>query len=168
MHPMIVVYGAMVLGLLITLLLAFRGKSMQAALLATIVVVPLQLLGFTGTCTQGADGPFLTGAVLSTPFVLMATGLLFWASYRRTLDLTAGVVTLVAATALLFLTRDAWAGALLFGTPCGEMFSFYPSAQVTVLIIVGGYLLLPLLLIVSAGWAVFKAVSIRGTGGSPH
>lgn len=168
MHPMIVVYGAMVLGLLITLLLAFRGKSMQAALLATIVAAPLQLLGLTSTCTQGADGTFLTGAVFSTPFLLMAIGLLLWASYRRTLDITAGVVTLVAATALLFLTRDAWAGALLFSSPCGEMFSFYPSAPAAVLIIVGGYLLLPLLLIASAGWAVFKAVSLRGTGGSPH
>lgn len=168
MHPMIVVYGAMVLGLLITLLLALRGKPTQAALLATIVAVPLQLLGPTSTCTQGADGTFLTGAVFSTPFVLLATGLLLWASYRRTVDLTVGVVALAAATTLLFLTRDAWAGTLLFGTPCGEMFSFYPSAPVAVPIIVGGYLLFPLLLIASAGWAVFKAVSIRGTGGSPR
>lgn len=168
MHPMIVVYGAMVLGLLIILLLAFRGKAMPAALLATIVAVPLQLMGLTSTCTQGADGTFLTGAVFSTPFALMASGLLFWASYRRTPDIVAGVITLVAATALLFLTRDAWAGVLLFGTPCGEMFSFYPSAPATVLIIVSAYLLLPLLLIASAGWAVFKAASIRGTGGSPH
>ncbi len=141
---------------------------MQAALLATIVAVPLQLLGLTSTCTQGADGTFFTGAVFSTPFVLMATGLLVWASHRRALDLGAGVVTLGAATALLVITRDVWSGALLFGTPCGEMFSFYPSAPATVLIIEGGYLLLPLLLIASAGWAVFKAVSLRGTGGSPH
>lgn len=168
MHPMIFVYGAMVLGLLIVVLLAFRGKPIKAALLATIVAVPLQLLGLTSTCTQGADGTFLTGAVFSTPFLLIATGLLLWAGHRRALDLSAGVITLGAATVLLFLTRDVWSGALLFGTPCGEMFSFYPSAPAALLIIAGGYLLLPLLLIASAGWSVFKAVSFRRTGGSPH
>lgn len=165
MQPMIVVYSAMAVALLITLVVGLRGAPMQAGLFATVVAAPLQLMGLTSTCTQGADGTFITGAILSAPFVLMATGLFFWASYRRRLDLTAGAISLTAAVALVFLTRDAWIGSLMFGTPCGEVFSLYPSDPATIVVIVGAYAALPSLLIVGAGLSVANVLR-RGTGKS--
>ena len=53
------------------------------ALLSLLPAYVFQMLGYTGTCTQGADGPFLTGATLSFPFLLAS--ILSLATARRRL-----------------------------------------------------------------------------------
>ena len=58
----------------------------MAALIAFVLIcvaIPLQQLGYTGTCTQGAKGPFLTGVTLSGPLLLICLALLL-VSARRT------------------------------------------------------------------------------------
>ena len=166
MQPMVVVFGVMGVALTMTTLLAYKGQSIWAAVLATIVAVPLQLLGLTSTCTQGSSGTFVTGALLSAPFLMAALGLVLWTGYRAKPNLSAVTIVLVGSAALLVLTRDVWVGPILFGTPCGEDYAFYPSGTDAVMIVVAGYLALPLLLIAGT---VFSALGSkrRSAGKSP-
>ena len=164
MHPMVVIYGVMAAGLLAVLVLAIRGKPKRAALLATGIAIPLQVLGLSGTCTQGADFTFVTGAMLSSPFLLLAVGFVVWSLRRPEPELKAGVLTLSAALSMLLLTNQAWVGALVFGTPCGIDFVDYPSGLPRASIVVAGYLVLPLCLVATTTWSLLR---LRGPSKSP-
>jgi hypothetical protein len=46
------------------------------ALATLLLAVPIQLMGYTSTCTQGNVGAFLTGVVFSSPLLLISVGCL--------------------------------------------------------------------------------------------
>lgn len=141
--------------LVLSVLLAYWQQWVWAATVIIVPAIPLQLLGFTGTCTQGADGPFVTGAVLSTPLLLGAICLLLWGLYQRRAPRLACSVLAVTTLAMLALTREAWFNSLRFGTPCGADYA-YSSNHLPPLIILGGYLILPLLLAACAAWRTVR------------
>ncbi|KTQ96495.1 hypothetical protein NS226_07965 [Aureimonas ureilytica] len=62
----------------------WQGLMMAlVAFLLLLIAYIFQMVGYTGTCTQGADGPFLTGVTLSFPFLVASIGSL--AMVRRRL-----------------------------------------------------------------------------------
>jgi hypothetical protein len=136
--------------------LGLKGQWSWVAAVTAATGLPLQLAGLGGTCTQGADGPFITGTVFSAPFLLVAITSTLGAVRQRRADLRGAIATGLVAVATLLLCKDAFLNTLRYGSPCGEYFSFYPSDPTAALIIVGGYLVLPLLL---AGVAAFAAHS---------
>ncbi|TNB47280.1 hypothetical protein FF124_13995 [Martelella lutilitoris] len=148
--------------LILSVVLAFFRLWAWSAVFLVMPAVPLQLLGFTGTCTQGADGPFVTGAVLSSPLLASAIGLVLWGGMAKgALSQSGAIVVAVMAMILLFSTRDAWFGALYAGTPCGA--DYDASHWQEQVLVIGGYLVLPVFLLVSACRAVLPA---RGKGAS--
>lgn len=46
------------------------------ALLSVAIAFVFQVLGYVGTCTQGANGPFLAGALVGFPLLVLSAGLL--------------------------------------------------------------------------------------------
>ncbi len=150
MTGVIVIAGAFLLLFLISsVVLAYLRLWAWSAALLAIPAIPLQLLGFTGTCTQGSDDPFLAGASLSSPLLASAIGLVLWGGKARGAVRQSGaIVTAAMAMILLFSTRDAWIGALYAGTPCGADYTVsHWQGQVLVLC---GYLVLPVVLFASA------------------
>lgn len=133
---------------------ARRTRSMWVAAIAICVAMPLQLMGFTGTCTQGADGPFITGVFLSAPFLLGAIYSVLQARPKGASFWIGGIATAVGSLAMIILTHSAWLGSMLYGTPCGADYS--PNER-SVLIILLGYLALPLLVCAFAIRAVREA-----------
>ena len=147
---------ALPLGLAIAL--AFRGHWMWTAAAVSVFAIPHQLMGLTSTCTQGADGTFASGAIISGPLLLMAVGVSLWALHRKKFDPSASWVTLAVPLILLVLTQGAWINTLRFGTPCGEDFAFYGgSSPAMMLLILAGYLVLPLFLAISAAGSLMMA-----------
>ena len=143
-----------ILPLVVSLLLAYGKAWVLAATVAMTPAFPLQLLGFTGTCTQGSVDPFMTGAILSAPLLLGAIGLMAWGFYTgRTSRLSCSIAT-ATSLALLALTREAWLNGILSGTPCG---GDYPATAIGPLaIILFSYLALPLLLAVCTAWRAVR------------
>ena len=123
-----------------------------------LVAVPLQLLGLSSTCTQGADGTFITGAILSGPLLLVAASLLSVVAWRGG---GAGRrwllwVTCAALGMLVILTRDAWLNTILYGTPCGSDFAFYGGSDPrAVALIVGAYVVAPIVVASLAALGIF-------------
>ncbi len=110
-------------------LVSRRGVS-TIALSMLLVAFGLQALGYTGTCTQGADGPFITGAVLSSPF-LLACAVLVSVNLARTLrgssqsisalSRAADYAVAFAAVWLIYFNRDVLHSTLVLGIgPCGD------------------------------------------------
>ncbi|QQM32298.1 hypothetical protein JET14_09275 [Martelella lutilitoris] len=158
----ILAIGGIVLCLLLFLsaVLAFFRLWTWSAGIVALPALPLQLLGFTGTCTQGADGPFVTGAVLSSPFLAGAICLVLWGMAKGVVSPSGAIVTLAVAAVMLFLTRQAWLGAVFSGTPCGAGYGArHWQGQVLVL---GGYLVLPAILLVCSCRAAL--LGARGKG----
>lgn len=89
----------------------------MVALILVLIAVPLQLLGYTGTCTQGGDDEALAGAVFSAPFLLVASLLMvrhLHQAVRRVPHLLAGF----AAAGSIALTSAIWLSVLRFGNGC--------------------------------------------------
>ena len=136
-----------------------------------LVSIPLQLLGFTGTCTQGADGGFGAGALLSGPLLALAACICFWSIWRlRSIadEPLAGITALLAAAPaviLLITNRDAWWGIFLYGTACGENYRDYSSGfGAANILIVSAYLFLPLVLVGLLVWQ--SATILRRSNGA--
>lgn len=136
---------------------ARRGRWMWASAVLAVFAIPYQLLGLTSTCTQGADGSFLTGAFLSAPLLIIAVCTCIWALYRRPINLYASWVVLLAPLVLLYLTQDSWLDIFRYGTPCGELYAEFGSKPLAIMIILAAYLLLPLLLVIGAAGALMMA-----------
>jgi hypothetical protein len=122
-----------------------------SALALVLIAFPLQLLGLTSTCTQGADGTFGSGAILSGPPLLVAALLTAMVALRLPHGRRTWLVMIGAAAAVLVsLTRSAWFNSLAYGTPCGADFAFYGSHTVTLVAIAVSYLVLPLAIVALA------------------
>lgn len=159
--PAMMVSLALPIGLAVAL--AFRSKWMWAAAIIAVFAIPHQLMGLTSTCTQGADSTFTTGAILSAPLLIIAVCVTLWALYRGKVDPNAGWVTLAIPLILLILTQDAWMNTLRYGTPCGEDFAYYAGSSLAMIqLILAGYLVLPLLLAISAAGSLMMAQPKRG------
>ncbi len=125
----------------------------------------VQLPGYFGTCTQGANGPFVSGAVLSLP-ILSAAGVLAvieGLQIRRRSGQGArfgslfGLVTLVfGGIGLVIANKDAWIATLIPGaSPCGPEYASFVMPYSLGNIIVGiGYGVAPMALALAAGWAL--------------
>jgi hypothetical protein len=138
------------------------------ALVLLALAVPLQLLGLTSTCTQGADGAFISGAFLSGPLLLIAVvrfaAEAIWVTAFRTTAAPVGWAV-AAAVVLISLTNSAWLNTIRFGTPCGEEFAFYgPSHPFAIAAILVSYLLLPLMLIAAAAVLLLRRRARRDIG----
>ncbi len=107
------------------------------AIFIMILAIIFQRLGTTGTCTQGADGPFMTGVVLSTPLLLLVLTLMFlswWRtkekpsfSYIETVYLA---ILIGLSFYLVFLNTSIWYQTLIAGgSPCGPDYSWYVSGS---------------------------------------
>lgn len=102
--------------------------TLIAALLMFFALIA-QRLGTIGTCTQGSDGPFLTGVELSSPMLLIISFLLLLTWRRRAPDWGVfvtptellGLVLLGGLSfVLLGLNYPIWHETLLAGgSPCG-------------------------------------------------
>lgn len=145
-----VLLASYVVPIVAAILFAFRGQWIWVGVATAIGALPHQLMGLASTCTQGADGTFAAGAIFSGPLLLIAAGVTWRALHLRKSIPSASWVTLAVPITLLILTKDAWLNTLRYGTPCGEEFVAYGgSSPATVVIILVGYLLLPLLLALS-------------------
>lgn len=125
------------------------------------VAFPLQLLGLTSTCTQGADGTYLAGALLSSP-------MLFWVAVRVVRmgfaeptrssggAVATGLTVVVLTLILLSLTYTVWSNVIVFGTPCGEDSSDLPHHLERQLVVLIGYLALPLLVASATSWMLVR------------
>lgn len=154
----LVLLGSYVIPVIAAVLLAFRGQWIWVAVATTGGAVPHQLMGLTSTCTQGADGTFVAGAICSAPLLLIAIYVALRALYRRNICSSASWVMLGVPIMLLVLTQGAWINTLRFGTPCGEDFTYGGgSGPTTITFILVGYLLLPLLLAISAAGSLIMA-----------
>ncbi|MET3599947.1 hypothetical protein [Martelella mangrovi] len=156
MNPFVIIVGAVCLPLVASVILACVGRWMWAAAAMIITAMPLQLLGFTGTCTQGADGTFITGSILSAPLLFIAICFILWASFKRTANRSAGIFAAALSLILLALTRNAWLGAVFHGSPCGADY-LHASGAEGLLIILGGYLALPILVTAGGLWSASRA-----------
>lgn len=134
--------------------LTLRTRSIWVAAGAVAIAAPLQLMGVTGTCAQGAEEPFLTGAVLSAPFLIGAIVAAWWTFRARLKARAGGIATAALALGMVVLTRDIWLDTLLHGTPCGASYPDADTSIALVAIILLGYLALPLLVIAQAIRAV--------------
>lgn len=112
-----------------------------------LAAIPLQMLGYTGTCTQGASGPFVTGTVLSAPLLAASLLLLISTSRRYRREPAAegrplaciGAVGL-AALAIWTLIANlgvARATLILGTTPCGTEYGFYAEPYELAHVLVG-------------------------------
>ena len=133
----------------------------MAVLVTTIAVTValavswiLQLLGaFTGTCTQGDNGPAVTGAAFSAaPLAIAVAGsAIFFRKAKRSetgQPVFLGLLPLFLATAMLITTRETWLSVMRFGTPCGADYQSYGTslvAQENALILIS-YFLVPALI----------------------
>jgi hypothetical protein len=119
----------------------------MAALMLVLVAVPLQLLGYTGTCTMGDDKAAVSGALFSGLPLLIAA--LFSARLWRRREAGSMFQFLTAASAIVVigLTSGIWLNAIRFGTPCGMEYQSYDAAFDTAdALILVSYLFLPLLI----------------------
>lgn len=156
--PFILMLASFGLPIVAAVFLAFRGQWIWAGGATAVGAFPHQLMGLTSTCTQGADGTFGAGALISGPLLLIAVGATWQALRVRKVVPSASWVILTLPTTLLVLTKDAWVNTLRYGTPCGEDFTGYGgSSPAMVVIILLGYLLLPLLLALSAASTLLMA-----------
>jgi len=111
------------------------------------IAFPLQFFGYATTCTQGADGSFLTGAVFSAPFLLASSVLLIVAAFKKP-RLSSPAPILVALPVIgltLVVTKSIWLNTIAYGTPCGVLFSGYGSSPALRTMVVVGYLAIPVL-----------------------
>jgi hypothetical protein len=130
-----------------------------SALTLVLVAVPLQLLGLGSTCTQGADGTFITGALLSSPLLLVAAVFLAVVALRRPEPSQRMLLWAsgIAAVAMPIFGRDVWLNSLIYGTPCGRDFVDYgESYPVVIGLIVAAYLVLPGVVAALSGFAVAR------------
>jgi hypothetical protein len=120
-----------------------------AALSLVILAVPLQLLGLTSTCTQGANGTFISGSLLSGPLLIVATIMVAWKTWSPSLD-TPGRARLVlsllvlAPIAMMAGTWWAWWNVLADGHPCGADYVSWDSGiEVDDVLVLIAYAVLP-------------------------
>lgn len=165
MAPFIfVLLASYVVPIVAAILLAFRRQWIWAGVATAIGAFPHQLMGLTSTCTQGADGTFGAGAIMSGPLLLIAAYVTWRALHLRKSILSASWVALVVPITLLILTKDAWVNTMRYGTPCGEEYAAYGGSSPTMaVIILVGYLLLPLLLVLSAAGTLIMARRLSST-----
>lgn len=98
-----------------------------AALGLVLIALALQALGHSGTCTQGNDGPFITGAIFSFPLLVGVAACLLrvlrCASPNPAHPIIQAVSLLATAGVLglmLYVNQDVIAYTLFDGiTPCG-------------------------------------------------
>lgn len=93
---------------------------MWLAVLLSVLALPLQALGDSGTCTQGANAPFLFGAFITTPMLVVAIIVLCRAKSGGLEGLTAiGSVLLLSRAAIAMNQQVWWETLFLAGSPCG-------------------------------------------------
>jgi hypothetical protein len=124
-------------------------------LVLVLVAVPLQMMGYTSTCTMGNDAPFATGAILSAPLLLAALAMLVKQALADGGNVRAGVVILTSALGLVCAMSAAWLNTIRFGTACGAGFQM-PDEQFDLshMLVVFSYLILPALIIAASGRSI--------------
>jgi hypothetical protein len=114
------------------------------ALVAALLALPLQVLGYATTCTMGDSDSAITGSLLSAPLLVLALLLLLWALVKNARR-ARPVATALVLTATLVLTSGIWFNTALFNTPCGPDFVDYANSGSDVGLILAFYVGLPVL-----------------------
>ena len=100
--------------------------EVAAILLCVGLAAALQMLGYTGTCTQNDTDPFLTGALLSAPLLLIALVLLLRSRSQATRSpmLVGGALAAALASGWLVAANLETVIETLvrLGSPCGPDF----------------------------------------------
>gem|GEM_PF-2401451 len=132
--------------------------------LVSILCMPIQLLGYVTTCTQGASGSFLTGATYSAPLLLLSL-IVLTRKLNQKDDLNAPWWLIPTACLLLLtlvLTRDIWFDTLVYGSPCGPDYVGSPVTIGNGAIITIAYLALPLANVGFCMWLLVRqAIRIK-------
>jgi hypothetical protein len=119
------------------------------ALVMVLFGMLLQLLGHVTTCTQGADGSYITGAALSfAPLLLSAFLSLKRGGAASQSDLWL-ILTGGAAIVTVASTNSVWVNTFRYSTPCGEGYEFSPSSFAARVLILAAYLILPLVIVIA-------------------
>jgi hypothetical protein len=139
------------------------AHAMWASAVFVLVAIPLQWAGLSSTCTQGADGTFVTGAFLSAPFLVAALVLTIGARLKLTATAVASFAIVSLICVMMGLTASARFGTLEYGSPCGADYAGLFSSSLPARIeIVGAYVVLPLLLAAVALWIALSRTVRRG------
>lgn len=154
MELVLPIFVVLVLPVLVALAFAIRRRWDWLAATTTVAAVPLQLLGLTSTCTQGADGSFFAGVILSAPHLVIGICATCWSIYKGFASRASLLVVLLVPVAMLIMTHWAWLNILQYGTPCGA--DYASSHAISAAIILAGYLLLPAILAACGAWALAK------------
>lgn len=126
------------------------------ALVLVLVAVPLQLLGYTGTCTQGSDDEALAGAVFSAPFLLAASMVMMRHARsdhaRQVSYLLTGIIAvgMIAGTCVIWLSIFRFGNACVWKAEAGYDQSRDSGFGIRNAVMICSYVLLPLLVIVLA------------------
>lgn len=105
-----------------------------------------QALGYSSTCTQGDTDPWVSGTVLSFPFLAVLIGFGVFTFFRKhrhlmALERTAYVIGLLGCAAILTMNAELIKHILILGvTACGPLYGPKTSDDN---VIVFGYGVLP-------------------------
>lgn len=116
----------------------------MGSLVAILIALPLQVLGYATTCTQGDSGSAIAGSLFSTPLLILSLALLLRAQFGGPSRPPRAVLNALALVLMLMTTKGIWLNTLMFGTPCGEDFTFYGIESHGWWLIVLAYLVLPI------------------------
>jgi hypothetical protein len=94
----------------------------MVVLVLVMIAVPLQLMGYTGTCTQGSDDAALASAIYSAPLLLVAVLLMARHMRRRGRRPVPYLLAGIVAAGLIASTNVIWLGILRFGNACVGQF----------------------------------------------
>jgi hypothetical protein len=134
---------------------------MLLALGTFLAAIPVQLMAYTATCTQGDVGPFLTGVVFSTPLLFISLACLIALFVNSPVEpptnirLELGILAL-ASVFLLICHRTLLGGLWNGQSACGAEYGSGTSYET--LLIATSYGLAPLCLLALAFPLLFKPV----------
>jgi hypothetical protein len=138
------------------------------AWLLLIIAIPLQVFGYATTCTQLADGSFITGAILSALPLGLSISLVLFKAFTAPNRAT-GVLFMLVTLGMMFTTSSIWANTIFIGTPCGPDFAedleLYGPNELGNAIIIAGYFLLPAVMLVAAALLAFRQKKPSSCGG---
>jgi hypothetical protein len=100
------------------------------ACLLMLLVIPLQLLGYTDTCTQGGPDGFTNGVFVSSPLLLAVSVIVLRLRSRPVSEsalMLGSLITLAVLSVVLVAMNFPLLAEILFGSghPCGPDYAYH-------------------------------------------
>ena len=137
------------------------GSRPVTLIILAFLTIPIQMLGYATTCTQGDSGSALTGSVISGMLLFAMAVFLLRRGASNELGAISLVVTAILLVGTLALTFSIWLGTIRYGTPCGADFEFYALELPDRVIILFSYLALPTLNVVLCLTLIVRKLSVQ-------